>query len=35
MHEERYGYSDAEQTLELVTIRVSAIVPGIDVALAG
>jgi N-methylhydantoinase A len=35
LHEERYGYSDSEQTLELVTIRVTAIVPGIDVALAG
>jgi N-methylhydantoinase A len=35
LHEERYGYSDAEQTLELVTIRVTAIVPGVDVSLAG
>ena len=33
-HEERYGYSDPEQTLELVTVRVTAIVPGADVALA-
>jgi N-methylhydantoinase A len=34
MHEDRYGYSDPEQTLELVTIRVTATVPGVDVALA-
>jgi N-methylhydantoinase A len=34
LHEERYGYRAAEQTLELVTIRVSAIVPGIEVELA-
>ncbi|MGH2875931.1 MAG: hydantoinase/oxoprolinase family protein, partial [Solirubrobacteraceae bacterium] len=33
-HEERYGYRDAEQELELVTVRVSATVPGADVALA-
>jgi N-methylhydantoinase A len=32
-HEDRYGYSDAEQQLELVTIRVSATVPGADVEL--
>jgi N-methylhydantoinase A len=32
-HEARYGYSDAEQTLELVTIRVSASNPGVDVVL--
>ncbi len=32
-HEERYGYSDAEQELELVTLRVSATVPGADVTL--
>ncbi|MGI8505562.1 MAG: hydantoinase/oxoprolinase family protein [Solirubrobacteraceae bacterium] len=32
-HEERYGYHDPEQDLELVTIRVSAIVPGADVSL--
>jgi N-methylhydantoinase A len=32
-HEERYGYRDAEQALELVTIRVSATVPGADVEL--
>jgi N-methylhydantoinase A len=34
-HEERYGYSDPEQQLELVTIRVSATIPGVDVQLAG
>ena len=28
VHEERYGYSDPEQTLELVTIRVTATDPG-------
>jgi N-methylhydantoinase A len=33
-HENRYGYSDPEQTLELVTIRVTATVPGADVTLA-
>jgi N-methylhydantoinase A len=27
-HEDRYGYSDPEQTLELVTVRVSATAPG-------
>jgi N-methylhydantoinase A len=32
-HEDRYGYSDADQELELVTIRVSATVPGSDVEL--
>jgi N-methylhydantoinase A len=32
-HEERYGYSDPEQELELVTIRVSATVPGPEVQL--
>jgi N-methylhydantoinase A len=32
-HEDRYGYSDHEQQLELVTIRVSATVPGADVEL--
>jgi N-methylhydantoinase A len=32
-HEERYGYLDPEQQLELVTIRVSATVPGADVEL--
>jgi N-methylhydantoinase A len=35
LHRERYGYSDPDQTLELVTIRVSAIVTGVDVELAG
>ncbi|MBV9838019.1 MAG: hydantoinase/oxoprolinase family protein [Solirubrobacterales bacterium] len=34
-HQDRYGYRDPEQTLELVTIRVSASVAGVDVALAG
>jgi N-methylhydantoinase A len=33
-HEDRYGYSDSEQTLELVTIRVSATTPAAEVALA-
>ena len=33
MHEERYGYRDSEQELELVTIRVSATVPGADASL--
>ncbi len=33
-HEERYGYHDPEQELELVTIRVSATVPGAEVELA-
>ena len=33
-HEELYGYSDSEQTLELVTIRVTATVAGADVELA-
>jgi N-methylhydantoinase A len=33
-HADRYGYSDPEQTLELVTIRVTATTPAIDVALA-
>src|SRR5579884_637301 len=33
-HQERYGYRDPEQVLELVSIRVSASVPGADVALA-
>ncbi len=32
-HQDRYGYSDSEQQLELVTIRVSATVPGADVEL--
>jgi N-methylhydantoinase A len=34
-HEERYGYRDAEQALELVTIRVTATTAGVDVELAG
>jgi N-methylhydantoinase A len=34
-HEERYGYRDAEQELELVTIRVTATAAGVDVELAG
>jgi N-methylhydantoinase A len=33
-HEDRYGYSDPEQVLELVTIRVTATTPGVEVALA-
>jgi N-methylhydantoinase A len=33
-HQDRYGYSDPDQALELVTIRVTATVPGIEVALA-
>jgi N-methylhydantoinase A len=33
VHEERYGYRDADQELELVTLRVSATVPGADVSL--
>jgi N-methylhydantoinase A len=33
-HRDRYGYSDPEQRLELVTIRVSATSPGAAVALA-
>ncbi len=32
-HAERYGYSDAEQELELVTIRVSAFTPGAELRL--
>ena len=34
-HRERYGYRDPEQRLELVTVRVSATIPGADVTLAG
>jgi N-methylhydantoinase A len=34
-HEDRYGYSDPNQELELVTIRVTATLQGIDVPLAG
>ncbi len=33
-HRDRYGYSDPNQELELVTIRVTATVPGVDVELA-
>ena len=33
-HEERYGYRDSEQELELVTVRVSATVAGPELALA-
>jgi N-methylhydantoinase A len=32
-HEERYGYCDPEQELELVTIRVTATMPGADLDL--
>ncbi len=32
LHEERYGYRDADQELELVTLRVSATLPGADVS---
>ncbi len=32
-HEDRYGYRDPEQTLELVTVRVTATTPGAEVAL--
>ncbi|MGN6166675.1 MAG: hydantoinase/oxoprolinase family protein, partial [Solirubrobacteraceae bacterium] len=35
LHEERYGYRDPDQEVELVTIRVSATVPGVAVELAG
>jgi N-methylhydantoinase A len=34
-HEARYGYSDADQELQLVTIRVSAATAGADVRLGG
>jgi N-methylhydantoinase A len=33
LHEERYGYRDADQELELVTLRVSATLRGADVSL--
>jgi N-methylhydantoinase A len=33
LHEERYGYRDAEQELELVTLRVSATTRGADISL--
>ncbi len=32
-HEDRYGYRDPDQTLELVTIRVTATVPGVEIEL--
>jgi N-methylhydantoinase A len=32
-HEERYGYRDSEQELELVTVRVSARIPGAEISL--
>ncbi len=35
LHEERYGYHDAEQELELVTLRVSATLSGTEVSLSG
>jgi N-methylhydantoinase A len=34
-HEDRYGYRDPEQELELVTLRVSATIPGPEVSLGG
>jgi N-methylhydantoinase A len=34
-HEDRYGYRDPQQTLELVTIRVTATIAGAEVALEG
>jgi N-methylhydantoinase A len=34
-HEDRYGYRDSDGQLELVTIRVSATVPGAEVELGG
>jgi N-methylhydantoinase A len=34
-HDERYGYSDPEQELQLVTVRVSALMPGASVQLRG
>jgi len=34
-HEDRYGYSDPDEQLELVNIRVSATIPGVEVELAG
>ncbi|MGZ4349377.1 MAG: hydantoinase/oxoprolinase family protein, partial [Solirubrobacteraceae bacterium] len=33
LHEERYGYTDPDQELELVTLRVSAFMPGAEVSL--
>ncbi len=34
LHEERYGYRDPDQELELVTVRVSATMPGAEVSLS-
>jgi N-methylhydantoinase A len=34
-HEDRYGYRDPEATIELVTVRVTAVSAGPDVVLAG
>jgi N-methylhydantoinase A len=34
-HEDRHGYSAPDEQLELVTIRVSATIPGVEVELAG
>jgi N-methylhydantoinase A len=34
-HKDRYGYSDPEQALELVTIRVTATIAGPEVTLSG
>jgi N-methylhydantoinase A len=34
-HEERYGYRDPEQTLELVTVRVTAVTAGAELDLTG
>ena len=34
-HEQRYGYADSAQTLELVTVRVGASTPGREVQLVG
>jgi N-methylhydantoinase A len=34
IHEERYGYHDSDQELELVTLRVSATLAGADVSLS-
>jgi N-methylhydantoinase A len=33
LHDERYGYRDPDQAVELVTLRVSATIPGTDVEL--
>jgi N-methylhydantoinase A len=35
LHEDRYGYSDPVQEVELVTVRVSAKLPGAELELAG